>query len=141
MNKEICIECEKKENCTTRKEIHEENFIVSECESFKKLELTELDKLRFEISNMLYKNIAESKSWQPIVVADKILDLIKEKFVDLETQLIIAKYSNNGVYYCTSKEDKGCWAKQLNGVCATFENCKDKVSEKDYRLNKLKEKQ
>lgn len=74
--KEPNCECKTFENCTTREEIHKENFIVSECESFKKLELTELDKLRFEISNMLYKNIVESKSWQPIVVADKILSLI-----------------------------------------------------------------
>ena len=33
MTKDICVNCVKKADCTTREEIHEDNFIVSECDT------------------------------------------------------------------------------------------------------------
>jgi hypothetical protein len=31
-NKDICINCTKRNNCKTREEIHEDNFYVSDCD-------------------------------------------------------------------------------------------------------------
>ena len=37
-NKDVCINCTKSNDCSTRKEIHEDNFYVSECDKIEFIE-------------------------------------------------------------------------------------------------------
>ena len=59
INKDVCINCIKRDNCATRDEIHSDNFYVSECDEFTaRIEpISEYEKLKQENKALLIENI------------------------------------------------------------------------------------
>lgn len=92
-------------------------------------------KLIEELENLLVKEIVD-KTWQPKKLAKKINALYQEKINDLKRENIKLKYRDSSKEFCTYRGDS-CWAKEPNCECKTFENCKYKITEVEFRLKEL----
>lgn len=109
-----------------------------------------------ELENLLIKEIVD-KTWQPKKLAKKINALYQEKInhlindiesvnldnlrlkmdiEDLKRENIKLKYRDSSKEFCTYRGDT-CWAKEPNCECKTFENCKYKITEVEFRLKEL----
>lgn len=75
------------------------------------------------------------------LIADKEsanLDILrlKKEIEDLKRENIKLKYKGSSKEFCTYRGDT-CWAKEPNCECKTFENCKYKITEVEFRLKEL----
>ena len=143
INKDVCIECVKRDNCDTREEIHSDNFTVSECDNIEKNSLVGKEKIKkgLECCNSIDDEQAcpTCPYFDPgtFLCVSTLMQDIAKLITEQEKEIIRLKYKDDCfTKYCDSTEK--CWAKSEEGVCRTIENCPYKISKVEYMLKEIK---